>query len=101
MDGLRHGYGTLRFTDSPVVYEGQWWQGKRHGRGVLYYSAEQTASYEGEWLAVEQAALLFQQEHEEVVSLWLEQGCVADAVGSLLQEPNHVKAAKGQSWQAG
>ncbi|WIA33611.1 hypothetical protein OEZ86_006735 [Tetradesmus obliquus] len=48
-DGLRHGYGTLSFTDSPVVYEGQWLYGRRHGSGTLYYDAKKAAYYEGEW----------------------------------------------------
>eukprot|EP00878_Enallax_costatus_P044980 GHUV01053798.1.p1 GENE.GHUV01053798.1~~GHUV01053798.1.p1 ORF type:complete len:432 (+),score=116.05 GHUV01053798.1:471-1766(+) len=40
----------LSFTDSsPVVYQGQWQNGKRHGRGALYYDANKTAYYEGEW----------------------------------------------------
>ena len=47
LDGLRHGYGTMTFTDSPVVYEGEWQMGKRHGRGVLYYDEDRTTYYEG------------------------------------------------------
>jgi hypothetical protein len=45
--GLRHGYGRLTISGSPVVYEGQWQQGKRCGRGVLYYNSDKTAYYEG------------------------------------------------------
>lgn len=47
LNGLRHGYGTLRFTDSHVVYEGEWQYGKRHGRGVLYYDALRSSYFEG------------------------------------------------------
>lgn len=45
--GLRHGYGRLTIANSPVVYEGQWQHSKRCGRGVLYYTADKTAYYDG------------------------------------------------------
>ena len=46
-DGLRHGQGTMRFSNSEAVYEGQWQQGKRHGQGKLAYNAAGTVYYEG------------------------------------------------------
>ena len=45
--GLRHGYGRLTIANSPVVYEGHWQHSKRCGRGVLYYTADKTAYYDG------------------------------------------------------
>jgi hypothetical protein len=32
-----------------AVYEGEWNDGKRHGKGVLYYNDERTSFYDGEW----------------------------------------------------
>ena len=44
---MRHGQGTMRFSTSEAVYEGQWQQGKRHGQGKLVYNAAGTVYYEG------------------------------------------------------
>jgi hypothetical protein len=30
-DGYKHGFGRLSFADVPIVYEGQWVNGQRHG----------------------------------------------------------------------
>lgn len=45
--GRRHSWGRLSFADSPAVYEGEWRQGLRHGRGTLWFDAQQAAFYEG------------------------------------------------------
>ncbi len=47
MDGQRHGYGRMRFTDKPAVYEGHWNLGKRWGNGTLYLNADRTLFYTG------------------------------------------------------
>ena len=44
---MRHGQGTMRFSTSEAVYEGQWQQGKRHGQGKLVYNGAGTVYYEG------------------------------------------------------
>lgn len=31
IDGCKHGFGRLSFADVPIVYEGQWDNGQRHG----------------------------------------------------------------------
>ncbi|NXY62502.1 R10B2 protein, partial [Callaeas wilsoni] len=49
-DGLRHGYGVFRSGTRPVSYFGYWCNGKRHGKGVIYYDQEQTSWYSGEWV---------------------------------------------------
>ncbi|XP_068162254.1 radial spoke head 10 homolog B [Antennarius striatus] len=49
-DGLRHGNGTYKCTKSAVSYTGQWNQGKRHGKGVVYYNQNETSWYKGDWV---------------------------------------------------
>ncbi|NXB69874.1 R10B2 protein, partial [Donacobius atricapilla] len=49
-DGLRHGYGVFRSGTRPVSYTGYWCNGKRHGKGTIYYDQEQTSWYSGDWV---------------------------------------------------
>ncbi|NXH93740.1 R10B2 protein, partial [Pachycephala philippinensis] len=49
-DGLRHGYGFFKSGTRPVSYLGDWRNGKRHGKGVIYYDKEHTSWYSGEWV---------------------------------------------------
>ncbi|KAM4765211.1 radial spoke head 10 homolog B [Cyanocitta cristata] len=49
-DGLRHGYGFFRSGTRPISYHGDWCNGKRHGKGVIYYDEEHTSWYSGEWV---------------------------------------------------
>ncbi|XP_038007533.1 radial spoke head 10 homolog B-like [Motacilla alba alba] len=49
-DGLRHGYGVFRSGTHPISYIGNWCNGKRHGKGVIYYDQEQTSWYSGDWV---------------------------------------------------
>ncbi|XP_076856377.1 radial spoke head 10 homolog B isoform X2 [Brachyhypopomus gauderio] len=48
--GIRHGAGAYKCTKTSTVYRGQWHQGKRHGKGTIYYNQEVTSWYEGDWL---------------------------------------------------
>ncbi|XP_059717436.1 radial spoke head 10 homolog B-like [Haemorhous mexicanus] len=49
-DGLRHGYGVFRSGTHPISYIGYWCNGKRHGKGTIYYDQEQTSWYAGDWV---------------------------------------------------
>jgi hypothetical protein len=46
-DGLRDGEGTFNGPNDSPSYTGFWKHGKRHGRGTLYYDADQDCYYEG------------------------------------------------------
>ncbi len=43
---LKHGFGTLNFTNSPYFYKGHWENDKRNGMGV---SVSTDGTYEGMW----------------------------------------------------
>ncbi|XP_056359745.1 radial spoke head 10 homolog B [Oenanthe melanoleuca] len=49
-DGLRHGYGVFRSGTHPISYTGYWCNGKRHGKGLIYYDQGQTSWYSGDWV---------------------------------------------------
>ncbi|NWX36053.1 R10B2 protein, partial [Notiomystis cincta] len=49
-DGLRHGYGVFRSSTHSVSYFGHWCNGKRHGKGIIFYNREQSSWYSGEWV---------------------------------------------------
>ncbi|XP_038618729.1 radial spoke head 10 homolog B2-like [Tachyglossus aculeatus] len=49
-NGLRHGFGLFRCGPQPISYMGQWCQGKRHGKGSMFYNQYGTSWYEGEWV---------------------------------------------------
>ncbi|XP_074867371.1 radial spoke head 10 homolog B [Carettochelys insculpta] len=49
-NGIRHGFGMFKFGSHPVSYIGQWCEGKRHGKGTIYYNCEGTSWYDGDWV---------------------------------------------------
>uniref|UniRef100_A0A452I2X9 Radial spoke head 10 homolog B n=1 Tax=Gopherus agassizii TaxID=38772 RepID=A0A452I2X9_9SAUR len=49
-NGVRHGFGIYKCGTHPVSYIGQWCEGKRHGKGTIYYNREGTSWYEGDWV---------------------------------------------------
>ncbi|XP_019368423.1 PREDICTED: radial spoke head 10 homolog B2-like [Gavialis gangeticus] len=48
--GVRHGFGMYKSGTHPVSYIGQWCEGKRHGKGTIYYNQEGTSLYDGDWV---------------------------------------------------
>jgi len=46
-NGKRHGFGTMRFAGSDVVFTGQWQESKRHGQGKMVYDKAEKCFYEG------------------------------------------------------
>ena len=48
-DGLRHGKGCFTSPDQTTVYDGDWFDGKRHGFGTIYYNSDKSVYYEGHW----------------------------------------------------
>jgi len=47
-DGVRHGMGVFKSTAMNISYSGEWYLGKRHGKGITYYS--ENSWYEGDWV---------------------------------------------------
>ncbi|XP_035299042.1 radial spoke head 10 homolog B isoform X2 [Cricetulus griseus] len=50
INGMRNGFGMFKCGTLPVSYIGHWCQGKRHGKGSIYYNQEGTSWYEGDWV---------------------------------------------------
>uniref|UniRef100_G1PCZ6 Radial spoke head 10 homolog B n=1 Tax=Myotis lucifugus TaxID=59463 RepID=G1PCZ6_MYOLU len=50
INGMRNGFGVFKCSTQPVSYIGHWCQGKRHGKGSIYYNEEGTSCYEGDWV---------------------------------------------------
>ncbi|XP_067318431.1 radial spoke head 10 homolog B2 [Anolis sagrei] len=48
--GIRHGFGMYKCGTYPVSYIGQWVDGKRHGKGTIYYNKEGSSWYEGDFV---------------------------------------------------
>ncbi|XP_061455381.1 radial spoke head 10 homolog B isoform X2 [Rhineura floridana] len=48
--GIRHGFGMYKCGIYPVSYIGQWVEGKRHGKGTIYYNKEGSSWYEGDFV---------------------------------------------------
>ncbi|XP_056392006.1 radial spoke head 10 homolog B [Hyla sarda] len=48
--GIRHGSGVHISSGQQVSYAGEWNMGRRHGKGAIYYNAEGTSWYEGDWI---------------------------------------------------
>ncbi|XP_075421174.1 radial spoke head 10 homolog B-like [Tenrec ecaudatus] len=48
--GMRNGFGMFKSSLQPVSYIGHWCDGKRHGKGSIYYNQEGTSWYEGDWV---------------------------------------------------
>ncbi|KAJ6659724.1 hypothetical protein lerEdw1_018439 [Lerista edwardsae] len=49
-NGIRHGFGMFKCGTYPVSYIGHWFEGKRHGKGTIYYNREGTSWYEGDFV---------------------------------------------------
>ncbi|XP_060116930.1 radial spoke head 10 homolog B2-like [Heteronotia binoei] len=49
-NGIRHGFGIYKCGSYPVSYVGQWFEGKRHGKGTIYYNQEGSSWYEGDFV---------------------------------------------------
>ncbi|PKU43246.1 hypothetical protein llap_6445 [Limosa lapponica baueri] len=49
-NGVRHGFGFYRSGTRPVSYIGYWCEGKRHGKGTIYYDQQRTSWYSGDWV---------------------------------------------------
>ncbi|KAF0025234.1 hypothetical protein F2P81_022115 [Scophthalmus maximus] len=49
-NGIRHGTGSYKCANSGVLYRGQWDQGKRHGKGEVYYNQGESSWYKGDWV---------------------------------------------------
>ncbi|NWU78963.1 R10B2 protein, partial [Onychorhynchus coronatus] len=49
-DGIRHGFGFFRSGTRPISYLGEWDNGKRHGKGIIYFDEEHASWYSGEWV---------------------------------------------------
>ncbi|XP_076007979.1 radial spoke head 10 homolog B [Genypterus blacodes] len=50
-NAIRHGTGTHKCAKTGILYKGQWHQGKRHGKGTIYYNREETSWYKGDWVS--------------------------------------------------
>ncbi|XP_049758788.1 radial spoke head 10 homolog B isoform X1 [Elephas maximus indicus] len=50
VNGMRNGFGIFKCSTQPVSYIGHWCQGKRHGKGSIYYNQDGTSWYEGDWV---------------------------------------------------
>ncbi|KAM6155830.1 radial spoke head 10 homolog B [Rhynchocyon petersi] len=50
VNGMRNGFGTFKCSTRPVSYIGHWCDGKRHGKGTIYYNQDGTSWYEGNWV---------------------------------------------------
>ncbi|XP_051967966.1 radial spoke head 10 homolog B isoform X2 [Xyrauchen texanus] len=46
--GIRHGVGTYKCAKTSNVYRGQWYLGRRQGKGIMHYN--QASWYKGDWL---------------------------------------------------
>ncbi|XP_032086892.1 radial spoke head 10 homolog B-like [Thamnophis elegans] len=49
-NGIRHGFGMYKCGTYPVSYIGQWVEGKRHGKGTIYYNESGSSWYEGDFV---------------------------------------------------
>ncbi|XP_055085792.1 radial spoke head 10 homolog B [Periophthalmus magnuspinnatus] len=47
---IRHGTGSYYCSRNGVLYKGHWHQGKRHGKGAIYYNQDKTSWYKGDWV---------------------------------------------------
>ncbi|XP_035138685.1 radial spoke head 10 homolog B isoform X9 [Callithrix jacchus] len=50
VNGMRNGFGMFKCSTQPVSYIGHWCNGKRQGKGTIYYNQEGTCWYEGDWV---------------------------------------------------
>ncbi|XP_029140841.1 radial spoke head 10 homolog B [Protobothrops mucrosquamatus] len=49
-NGIRHGFGMYKCGTYPVSYIGHWVEGKRHGKGTIYYNEPGSSWYEGDFV---------------------------------------------------
>ncbi|XP_026560387.1 radial spoke head 10 homolog B2 [Pseudonaja textilis] len=49
-NGIRNGFGMYKCGTYPVSYIGQWVEGKRHGKGTIYYNESGSSWYEGDFV---------------------------------------------------
>jgi hypothetical protein len=45
---MRHGKGKFSYQDGGF-YNGEWFENKMHGKGILYYASGKPA-YDGDWV---------------------------------------------------
>lgn len=71
-DDKRHGPGTLHHPDGNVAYKGEWLHHKRHGRGTSY-AADGTVVYDGVWVedVPEKEHVVKQARRDEIAALHL------------------------------
>ncbi|XP_030787838.1 radial spoke head 10 homolog B2-like [Rhinopithecus roxellana] len=50
VNGMRNGFGMFKCSTQPASYIGHWCNGRRHGKGSIYYNQEGTCWYEGDWV---------------------------------------------------
>ena len=50
LNALRHGMGNFYCAKDETRYSGQWFQGKRHGKGRIVYNSSETSYYDGNWI---------------------------------------------------
>lgn len=48
--GRRHGEGVFKSGRTSMMYSGGWADGKRNGKGKMIYDAEGRSFYEGDWI---------------------------------------------------
>lgn len=48
--GRRHGKGVFKSGRTSMMYSGDWADGKRNGKGKMIYDAEGRSFYEGDWI---------------------------------------------------
>ena len=48
VDGLRHGHGA--FKAATCTYVGEWVKGRRSGKGICYFTEDESCFYKGDWL---------------------------------------------------
>ena len=71
-DGLRHGTGTYKCATCPSTYIGEWVNGMRHGKGVLYFDRNCETYYDGDWkYGIKNGYGLIMQDMEKVANFFL------------------------------
>ncbi|KAM4820781.1 radial spoke head 10 homolog B [Thomomys bottae] len=50
LNSIRNGFGIFKFSKKPISYMGYWCDGKKHGKGTIYYNQEGSSWYEGDWV---------------------------------------------------
>lgn len=50
VNGMRNGFGMFKCSTQRVSYIGHWCNGRRHGKGSIYYNQEGTCWHKGDWV---------------------------------------------------